>query len=189
MPSLPQVCWECCGTRGEAQGGEVQSKFRRIHQAARRKSSFHSIVIILHCCLHTYERDRFIHFWVPCSFKPSAHHSVTSTSVCWRNEEWMNKWNPPLWQSRLRHLGRDGAAGLPAGLQAQPAEDVHFPPHRHLWILPETLGKDCTVVFCKMTRKMKDSEDGNGKMHELDVDIKACLGELRTYLCCFDVIW
>ena len=53
-------------------------------------------------------------------------------------------------------------------LHGQPAKDPRFLPHWHLWILPETLGTYCTTVLCKMTRKMKDSEDGNSRLHSLN---------------------
>lgn len=72
------------------------------------------------------------------------------------------------WQSRLRQLGWGGAAGLPVDLQGHPAKDPRFLPRWHVWILPETLGKDCTTVLCKTTRKMKDSEDGSSRMHRLN---------------------
>lgn len=84
----------CFRTGGRGQGGEVQVKFKRICQAARRKSPFHSIAnICLHGCLHTYKRERFIHLCIPCSFKSSFHQLLTSTSVGRTNDEWMNKQN------------------------------------------------------------------------------------------------
>lgn len=80
----------CFRTGGRGQGGEVQVKFRRICQAARRKSPFHSIAnICLHGCLHTYKRERFIHLCIPCSFKSSFisywHQHLLA-------EQMMNEW-------------------------------------------------------------------------------------------------
>lgn len=84
----------CFGTRGRGQAGESQVKFRRICQAVRRKSPFHSIAnICLHGCLHTYKRESVIHFCIPRSSKPSFRQSVTSTFVYRTNDECMHAWS------------------------------------------------------------------------------------------------
>ena len=112
---------------------------------------------------------------------------MTSTSVYRTNDEWMN--GTSWWQSRLRQLGWGGAAGLPVDLQGHPAKDPRFLPRWHVWILPETLRKDCTTVLCKTTRKMKDSEDGSSRMHRLNNGYQSLLRGTYWWLISIVSMW
>ena len=115
-----------------------------VQKKVRRKSPFHSIAnICLHGCLHTYKRERFIHFCIPCSSKPSFRQSVTSTFVYRTNDEWMNAWS--LFVAELAQV-----AGLSWGccLTCGPAEAA-------LWVachLPVPGRSFCYAVLPCLTR-------------------------------------